>query len=132
MSLSAKSNGTQKEIRLMPDITTPPFASEDGSSFSDNFCLIDLQNHESLCNQPSYFSYTSQQLKSGSVLDIPNGVDINQSFSGYREVFPLRVSADNNSHIVVKVTEFFPVMGREHYKAYNTNGWVDWKSVNNT
>lgn len=132
MPVKIKANGTQKELRLMSDVTTPPFASETGTSFSDNFTLVDLTNRETLCNKPSYFSYSSDQLKSGNVVDIPTGIDVNQPFIGYREVFPLHVSPDSNAHVVVKVTEYYPVLGREHYRFYNTNQWLAWKTINNT
>ena len=132
MSLNAKSKGIQKDIRLMSDITTPPFTSETGDGFSNNFTLIDLANREALCNKPSYFSYSSQQLKSGSVIDMPTGVDVEQPFIGYREVFPLHVSSAGGSHVMVKVTEFYPLAGREHYRFYNSNEWSSWRTVNNT
>ncbi len=132
MSLNAKSNGTQKEIRLMPDITTPPFASEDGSSFYYDFLSVDLTSREVIKNRPSYFNFDSDQLKSGTVTNYPTGTDVNQPFIGYREVFPAHVSLDGRSHIVVKVTEFYPVLGREHYAFFNTTGWSAWKTVNNT
>ena len=132
MSLTQKSGGVEKDLRLMTDVTTPPYASEDGTSFSNNFALVDLTNRDSLCNQPAYFGYSPEQLQSGNVIAIPTGTDVNQPFLGYREVFPLHVSSDSNSHVMVKVTEFYPVPGREHYNFYNSTQWSGWRTTNNT
>lgn len=131
MSLKAKSKGVKKDIRLMPDITTPPFASSDGSSFSDNFMLVSLSERENIRNYASYFSYTSEQLQSGEVKNFPTTIDTSQPFMGYREVFPMTVSS-SYAHIVVKITEFYPVLGREHYIFYNNTEWSSWKTINNT
>lgn len=130
MPIKIKANGAQKELRLMSDVTTPPFASEIGDSFSNNFMSIDLTNREALCNKPSYFSYSSEQLKSGDVSNFPTVVDTNQPFIGYREVFPLHVSSTGESQVMVKITEFYPIVGREHYIFYNMSAWGSWRSVN--
>lgn len=132
MSLTQKSGGIEKDLRLMTDITTPPFASEDGSSFNHDFLSVNLTTREISSNKPSYFNYNSEQLKSGTVTNYPTGIDTNQPFIGYREVFPAHVSPDNRSHVVVKITEFYPVLGREHYAFFNTTAWSAWKTVNNT
>ena len=63
MSLTQKSGGVEKDLRLMTDVTTPPFASEDGSSFSNNFLLVNLTKREDLCN------------KLASYRDLPSWVD---------------------------------------------------------
>ena len=132
MSLKVKSGGIEKDLRLMTDVTTPPYASEDGSSFSNNFLLVNLTKKEDLCNMPAYFNYSSEQLKYGQVTELPTGTNLEQPFIGYREVFPVHVSPESTSHVVVKVTEYYPVLGREHYRFYNVTGWSSWKTINNT
>ena len=113
------------------DIMIPPFANTDGSSFKNNFCLIDLTNRYALCNQASYFTYDPEQLQSGNVIDIPGGVDVTKPFLGYREVFPMRVSSDGSTaHIIVKVTEFYPRLGKTHWKFYNNKSWTMWEDGN--
>lgn len=130
MSLNAKSKGTQKDIRLMPDITTPPYVSTDGSSFNHDFLQINLAIREDTCNKPSYFSYSSGQLQSGIVRNFPTVINVGDSFIGYREVYPLTVSPTERGHVCVKITEFYPVLGREHYQFFNATTWGDWRTVN--
>ena len=140
MSLKTKSKGVIKQlvtdgdigvsIPSKTDIMVKPYASEDGSSFSNNFLLVDLTSRDAICNQSSYFSYSSDQLKSGNVAAIPYGVNVNDAFVGYREVFTLHVSPDSRSHVAVKVTEFYPTPGKVYWRFYNVNNWTNWTTIN--
>ena len=139
MSLKTKSNGVVKQLMTdgdigvsfpsKTDIMIKPYASENGDSFNNNFLLVDLTSRDSLCNQPAYFGYSSDQLKSGNVTGIPYGVNTNDSFMGYREVFTLHVSPDSLSHVAIKVTEFYPTLGKVHWCFYNVNSWTNWTTI---
>lgn len=112
------------------DIMIPPFASENGDSFNNNFILINYADRYALCNQASYFSYSSEQLQSGNVTNIPPSVDKTQYFIGYREVFPKAVSPQGYAHVIVKLTEFYPNLGKEHWIFFNNGSWNMWEDGN--
>lgn len=112
------------------DIMIPPFASENGNSFNNNFMLINYADRYDLCNQASYFSYDPSQLQSGSVKNIPPSVDTTKPFIGYREVFPKTVSSQGNAHVIVKLTEFYPNLGKEHWRLFNHGSWTMWEDGN--
>lgn len=95
----------------------------DGSTFSKNFRIIDLNNRYGIANQNAIFSFDTVDKPNWK--NIPNAwVSINDTIIGYREVLYY-----GNAHVFIKVTEFCPVYGRMHFMFYNVGTWTNWKTI---
>ena len=93
----------------------------DGSSFQKDFFLLSSSNQSA--NKSSYFSINDQNRSQWK--EIPTTLPASGTILGYREVFYM----DNSPHAMVKVTELFPVAGRQHFAFYNINAWSSWTSI---
>ena len=95
----------------------------DGSTFSKNFRIIDLNNRYGIANQNAIFSFDTVDKPNWK--NIPNAwVSIDDTIIGYREVLYY-----GNAHVFIKVTEFYPVYGRVHFMFYNSGTWTNWKTI---
>lgn len=90
-----------------------------GEEFGYNFLNIEINNKNSTYHKTSYFSVDSSNESrwENKPSQMPAGVVI-----GMREVF-----YRNNFHILVRLTEFYPVCGRQYFIFYNTGVWSEWK-----
>ena len=100
---------------------TPSSGVIDGSSFQRNFYLISANNESQ--NQASYFVINEEN--KSEYQHIPTALASNSLVLGYREVFFM----DSTPHALIKVTELFPVAGRQHFAFYNVNSWSAWTTL---
>lgn len=85
--------------------------------------MIDLNNRYGIANQNAIFSFDTVDKPNWK--NIPNTwSSIDDTIIGYREVLHY-----GNAHVFVKVTEFYPVQGRQHSAFYNTGNWTAWKTI---
>ena len=99
----------------------PSTGVNDGSSFQKDFFLLSSSGQSA--NRASYFSINDQNRSQWK--EIPTTLPANGPILGYREVFYM----DDSPHAMVKVTELFPVTGRQHFAFYNISTWSAWKSL---
>lgn len=99
----------------------PSTGANDGSSFQKNFYLISSDNGGP--NKASYFSVNDANRNKWK--NIPTTFPENGVILGYREVFFM----DASPHALIKVTELFPVAGRQHFAFYNINSWSGWTAL---
>ena len=114
--LVGKLNSDLDHIQPVEDIT--------GQSFQKNFHIISPSDKYSSVNRPSYFSTNNIDTE---FTNVPNQLQEQTVVIGYREVM-----WRNSVHILVKVTEFYPVYGRQHFDFYNSGSWRGWKSITPT
>lgn len=93
----------------------------DGSSFQKNFYLISANNESQ--NKASYFVINAEN--KDEYEHIPTALASSSLVLGYREVFFM----DTAPHALIKVTELFPVAGRQHFAFYNVNSWSKWTTI---
>lgn len=98
-----------------------PHTSVDGSGFSKNFLLVNLNNRNSDVHKRWYFGYTAETVS--SFTNVPTGMSKTRTVLGYREVY-----WRDDQHILVVVTEQWPNVGRKHYNFYNAGSWDGWSS----
>ena len=99
----------------------PSTGFNDGSSFQKDFFL--LSSSDQSANRASYFSINDQNRSQWK--EIPTTLPSEGTILGYREVFYM----DDSPHAMVKVTELFPITGRQHFAFYNINVWSSWTSI---
>ena len=98
------------------------FASVDGSSFNKNFLLISSDAYQTQ-NRRAFFGWNSTTKSNYS--NIPTVLDnVSGSVIGVREVF-----VRSSTHILVKVTEMYPIWGRVHCNFLNNGSWGGWNCV---
>lgn len=109
------------------DQTLEGLASTDGSSFAKNFKLISTTNQFVIQHQRAAFGWTLDTKSEYS--NIPDVLNVNtlSSVVGIREVFWKQTSG--GPHVLVKVTEMYPIQGRQHYIFYNQTSWGVWHSI---
>lgn len=113
---------SDKYNKLNSALTLKHAVSEtSGAEFGYDFLLVESSNKNSTCHKTSYFSIdTSNEGKwNNKPSQMPTGVVI-----GVREVF-----YRNNSHILVRLTEFYPICGRQYFDFYNVGIWSGWKVI---
>ena len=93
-----------------------------GENFNKNLLLIDTNNTEAIVNQRSFFDITDSTR--GDYLNIPSAMPSEGVVIGYREVY-----VKSASHCLVKITECFPVSGRQYFNFYNSGNWDGWKVI---
>lgn len=74
-------------------------------------------------NRSSFFSINDDNR--GEWKHIPSTFPESGTILGYREVFFM----DNMPHALIKVTELFPVAGRQHFAFYNISTWTKWSKI---
>lgn len=99
----------------------PSSGSNDGSSFSKDFQLI--SSVQGQANRASYFSMNDSNRSDWK--HIPSTFPESGTILGYREVFFM----DTSPHALIKITELFPVVGRQHFAFYNIDTWTNWTSI---
>lgn len=90
-----------------------------GVEFAYNFLLVESNNKNSTYHKTSYFSVepSNESKWNNKPSQMPAGIVI-----GVREVF-----YRSNVHILVRLTEFYPVCGRQYFDFYNVGTWSGWK-----
>ena len=109
---------------LMPNSALalmPSSGVNDGASFQRNFYLISANNESQ--NKASYFVINEEN--KSEYEHIPTALASSSLVLGYREVFFM----DASPHALIKVTELFPVAGRQHFAFYNVNSWSAWTTL---
>lgn len=99
----------------------PSSGANDGSSFSKDFQLI--SSVQGQANRASYFSINDSNRSDWK--HIPSTFPESGTILGYREVFFM----DTTPHALIKITELFPVAGRQHFAFYNIDTWTNWTSI---
>ena len=114
--LSAKYNALNSALALKNAVD-----NAEGAEFGYDFLLIDNRNKNSAYNKTSYFSIepSNESKWKNKPSQMPAGIVI-----GVREVF-----YRNDSHILVRITEFYPVCGRQYFDFYNVGIWSVWKAL---
>lgn len=93
-----------------------------GENFNKDFLLIDTNNREAIAHQRSFFDITDSTR--GDYLNIPSAMPSEGVVIGYREVY-----YKSAIHCLVKITECFPVSGRQYFNFYNSGNWDGWKVI---
>lgn len=92
------------------------FQSWTGDNFGYDFLNVDTTNYSAECNKSSYIGKYS-----GDGYEWTNVPPVNNNtLAGYREVFI------RSKRVMVKLTEIYPVAGREWYNAYDGTKWTGW------
>ena len=114
--MSAKYNALNSALALKNAVD-----NAEGAEFGYDFLLIDNRNKNSAYNKTSYFSIepSNESKWKNKPSQMPAGIVI-----GVREVF-----YRNDSHILVRITEFYPVCGRQYFDFYNVGIWSVWKAL---
>ena len=99
-----------------------PDQSQNGLTFNRNFMYVNLKNKFGTENKNSFFVFDDSDRSEWK--SIPDAMPKSGVIIGYREVLYF-----GNSHLLVKVTEFYPVQGRQHSTFYNTGKWTPWKTI---
>lgn len=116
-----------RELKKQVDVLNSALAlkhtvnENSGEEFGYNFLNIEINNKNSTYHKTSYFSVDSSNESrwNNKPSQMPADVVI-----GMREVF-----YRSNFHILVRLTEFYPVCGRQYFIFYNTGMWSGWKSI---
>lgn len=99
-----------------------PDQSQNGLTFNRNFMFVNLKDKYGTENKNSFFAFDDSDRSEWK--SIPDAMPKSGVVIGYREVLYF-----GNSHLLVKVTEFYPVQGRQHSTFYNTGKWTPWKTI---
>ena len=77
-------------------------------------------------NKSGYFSITDDNRSEWIGLSelMPQSGD----FIGFREVY-VKQGTPGTEHIMAKVTEMYPLCGRQYFNFYNHGTWQGWKSI---
>lgn len=112
--LSAKYNALNSALALKNAVN-----NTEGAEFGYNFLMVGIGNKNSVLNKTSYFSIepSTESKWNNKPSQMPTGVVV-----GVREVF-----YRNDSHVLVRITEFYPVCGRQYFDFYNVGIWSGWK-----
>ena len=93
-----------------------------GENFNKDLLLIDTNNTEAIVNQRSFFEITDSTR--GDYVNIPSAMPSEGVVIGYRAVY-----VKSAIHCLVKITECFPVSGRQYFNFYNSGNWDGWKVI---
>lgn len=93
-----------------------------GENFNKNLLIIDTNNTEAIVNQRSFFEITDSTR--GDYVNIPSAMPSEGVVIGYRAVY-----VKSAIHCLVKITECFPVSGRQYFNFYNSGNWDGWKVI---
>ena len=88
--------------------------------------LIDRYNKYGRSNKTGIFLVTNDNRSKWTGL--PASMPTTGTVIGLREVFANKVGL-NEEHIFVRVTEFFPVAGRQYCTFLNYGNWSGWKTL---
>lgn len=90
-----------------------------GSNFNKNLLLIFTSSPNAPSNQKSFFSITDDNRK--DYLNAPDSMPKTGTVIGYREV-----CVKSEIHCLVKITECYPLAGRQYFNFYNYGSWEGW------
>lgn len=93
----------------------------DGKSFNKNFLLISTNRTDDV-NKSAYFEINDSNRNQWN--GVPTTFPPSGTVLGLRQVLIL-----SDSHIMVKVTELYPMSGRQHFSLYNVSSWNEWKAI---
>lgn len=93
----------------------------DGKSFNKNFLLISTNRTDDV-NKSAYFEINDANRTQWN--DIPTAFPPSGTILGLRQVLIL-----DDGHVMVKVTEFYPMSGRQHFRFYNIDSWNAWTVI---
>lgn len=99
-----------------------PDQSQSGLTFNRDFMCVNLKNKYGTENKNSFFVFDDSDRAQWKA--IPDAMPKSGVVIGYREVLWF-----GNSHVFVRMTEFYPMQGRQHFAFYNTGKWTGWKSI---
>ena len=99
-----------------------PDQSQSGLTFNRDFMCVNLKNKYGTENKNSFFVFDDSDRAQWKA--IPDATPKSGVVIGYREVLWF-----GNSHVFVRMTEFYPMQGRQHFAFYNTGKWTGWKSI---
>ena len=93
----------------------------DGKSFNKNFLLISTNRTDDV-NKSAYFEINDSNRNQWK--GVPTTFPPSGTVLGLRQVLIL-----SDSHIMVKITELYPMSGRQHFSLYNVSSWNEWKAI---
>lgn len=93
----------------------------DGKSFNKNFLLISTNRTDDV-NKSAYFEINDANRTQWN--NIPTTFPPSGTILGLRQVLIL-----DDGHAMVKVTELYPMSGRQHFRFYNINSWNAWTVI---
>lgn len=101
------------------------------SSFeaNKNMLLVDAGNVNGESNKSGYFSINDSNRSEWRGLS--SLMPQSGGFIGFREVYPKQVILDKQ-HILIKITEMYPVSGRQYFCFYNYGSWGNWTVISPT
>lgn len=99
-----------------------PDQSQSGLTFNRDFMCVNLKNKYGTENKNSFFVFDDSDRAQWKA--IPDAMPKSGVVIGYREVLWF-----GNSHVFVRMTEFYPMQGRQHFAFYNTGKWTGWKYI---
>lgn len=77
-------------------------------------------------NQSGYFSITDANRSEW--LGLSEKMPQSGTFIGFREVY-VKNGDTGSEHIMAKITEMYPLCGRQYYNFYNHGSWVGWTVI---
>lgn len=90
-------------------------------NFNKDFLGVNLQNKYADLNKRSYFVVHENDV---GWLSYPPTMPTGTTVIGMREVFHY-----DNTHTMLRITEFYPLVGRQYFNFYNTDHWEGWKTI---
>ncbi len=94
-----------------------------------NMLLVDAGNVNGESNKSGYFSINDSNRSEWRGLS--SLMPQSGGFIGFREVYPKQVILDKQ-HILIKITEMYPVSGRQYFCFYNYGSWGNWTVISPT
>lgn len=102
---------------------TTPFVTK------KNMYHVDVSNIYGESNKSGYFSISGSDF--GAWTGLPDTMPKSGVVIGIREVFPQSVGT-GNTHILVKITELYPICGKQYFSFYNLSSWGTWRTITPT
>lgn len=125
-ALDEKIEGVKADVAVLNGKTMfsgiTPDQSQSGLTFNRDFMCVNLKNKYGTENKNSFFVFDDSDRAQWKA--IPDAMPKSGVVIGYREVLWF-----GNSHVFVRMTEFYPMQGRQHFAFYNTGKWTGWKST---
>lgn len=77
-------------------------------------------------NKSGYFSITDDNRSEW--IGLSGLMPQSGTFIGFREVF-VKTGTSGSEHIMAKITEMYPLCGRQYFNFYNHGSWVGWTVI---
>ena len=91
-----------------------------------NMLLVDTSNVNGVSNKSGYFSMNDNTRSEWTGLS--GKMPQSGLFIGFREVYAKQAIL-GSEHIMLKITEMYPVCGRQYFNFYNYGSWVGWSAI---